>query len=454
MSTNTYSLVIVDGPSQGTRYPISPSGSTLGRSSQCDIIVKDLLLSRSHCRFELRGDALWVIDLASANQTLVNQAPVDEYCLTPGDVVQVGQTALRVEPAQDPAVAPAVASVAPAAETLAGLGDPPPTDVVIDLGFGKSDTAAQYAKKSFLRPVIWTLGAVLVLVVGTTLILDPSRHPRKDPAVKPLAPDLNKTLLLNYEKVEADTNNIFRYELTLSPAGMLSVKIDDLSGKNRHVRKEKQVQPDLLAELVRDIENNGFFSLDKSYTGFASHPNQLNEWTLTAVVGAKAHTCRVTNRQEPEGFRTLREQLETFSKNELGIWAIQFSTEKLTALARSALAVARKKFDERDVQFGNLHSAIRNYQEAVFYLDTVNPKPDFYAEIIDGFEAAENDLNNRYDEQRFQANRAINLKDWSAAAQELKILREMIPDTADSRNKEATQKLLDVEHRLKKANKR
>jgi hypothetical protein len=442
MSTHTYALVVDDGPLKGTRYPVSPAGITLGRSSQCDIVIKDLLLSRSHCRFELRGDELWVTDLASANQTLVNQAPIDEKGLAPGDVVQVGQTILRVERSPNPA-----------AEGPAPDGEPsaPLPDTVIDLGFGKNETAGQHAKKSFLRPVIWTLGAVLVLITGTTLILDPARRGSQTPPARSLDAGQDKTLLLAYEKVEADTDNIFRYELTLSPSGLLAVKIDDLSGKNRHVRKEKQVQPDLLAGLVRDIENSGFFALDKSYTGFAARPNQLNEWTLTAVVGARAHTCRVTNRQEPEGFRALREKLETFSKNELGIWAIQFSTEKLTALARDALSVARKKFDEREVQFGNLHDSIRNYQEAVFYLDTVNPKPDFYAEIIDGFEAAEGELNKRYEEQRFQANLAINTKDWPNAARALKIIREMIPDTSDSRNKEATQKLLDVEGRLKKA---
>ena len=171
---------------------------------------------------------------------------------------------------------------------------------------------------------------------------------------------------------------------------------------------------------------------------------------FTAAIGKKAHTCRVVNRQEPDTFKALREKLETFSKNELGIWAIQFSADKLTALARDALAVARKKYDEREVKYGNIFEAIRAYQEAVFYLDTVNPKPDFYGEIIDGFEAAENELGKRYEDQRFKADRAINLSDWANAARELRILCELIPDRADSRNKEATRKLIDVESRLKK----
>ena len=439
MSTPSYSLVIDDGPLRGHRYPVTPTGLVLGRSSKCDIAISDLLLSRSHCRFELRGDELWVIDLASANETLVNNAPVDERRLLPGDLVKVGQTVLRMEFAA-PAEAPAHAAT-PSAET---------PDVAIDLGFGKDEDSTAHAKRQFLRPVIWTLAAVLILTIGTTLILDPANRATPVTPVNQPSSAHDRTLLLQYEKIEASTDNIFRYEMSLTPGGNLAVKIDDLSGSNRYVRKEKIVDPEMLADLVRDIENSGFFALEKSYTGFAAQPNVLNEWTLTVVIGTRAHTCRVTNRQEPEKFRALRELLETFSKNELGIWAIQFSAEKLTALASDALVVARKKFDEREVKFENIFEALRNFQEAVFYLDTVNPKPAFYAEIIDGFETAESELAKRHEEQSFRADRAINLKDWPAAARELKILRELIPDRADSRNKEATRKLLDVESRLKK----
>ena len=439
MSNYQYTLIIDEGPLKGHRYPVTFAGLKLGRASQCDIAISDPLLSRTHCRFELRGSDLWVIDLASANQTLVNETQIDEALLKPGDLVKVGQTVLRVEQADI-----ATATLGDTVMSPSGT-----SDVVIDLGFGKDEQSNAHAKKNFLRPIIWTIAAVLVLVVGTTLILDPSSRAKGSAAAKPQSIEREKTLLLNYEKVEASQENIFRYELTLSPAGILAVKIDDLSGKNRHVRKEKQVDPGLLSELARDIESSGFFSLDKTYTGFAAHPNTLNEWALTVVIGKKAHTCRVTNRQEPDSFRALREKLETFSKNELGIWAIQFSTEKLTGLARDALAVASKKFEEREVKYSNISEAIRNYKEAIFYLDTVNPKPDFYTEIIDGFEAAQNELDKRHDEQSFRADRAINLSDWKVAARELKILCEIIPDRADARNKEATRKLIDVEKRLK-----
>lgn len=440
MSNYQYTLVVEEGPLQGRHFPVGFSGLKLGRSSQCDIAITDLLLSRSHSRFELRGEDLWVIDLASANQTFVNGSAVDEQLLQPGDRVKVGLSVLRVD-RTDVATATLADSTVPPAQSA---------EVVIDLGFSKEDGSASQAKRNFLRPLIWSLAAILILVTGTTLILDSGSRGKGKSEAKPLSADEDKKLLLCYEKVEASAENIFRYEMTVSPGGVLAVKIDDLGGKDRHVRKEKAVDPGLLSELARDIESCGFFSLDKSYTGFASKPNTLNEWTLTAVVGKKAHSCRVTNRNEPDSFKALREKLETFSKNELGIWAIQFSADKLTELARNALAVAKKRFEEREVKYGNIFESIRNYQEAVFYLDTVNPKPDFYAEIIDGFEAAQNELDKRYKEQNFLADRAINLSDWPTAARELKVLCELIPDRGDERHTKATRKLLDVESRLKK----
>jgi hypothetical protein len=440
MSNYQYTLVAEEGPLKGRHFVVTFAGLKLGRSSQCDIAITDLLLSRSHCRFELRGEDLWLIDLASANQTLVNGAPADEQRLAPGDRVQAGQTTLRVE------------RVDIATATLGDQPAPPAAgaEVIVDLGFGREEPSAAQTKRNFLRPVLWSVAAILVLAGGTTMILDPAGRARAKAKPQSLAADKDKRLLLRYEKVEASAESIFRYEMALSPGGVLTVKIDDLAGKDRHVRKEKAVDPALIAELAHDIETSGFFSLDKSYSGFPPNANTLNEWTLTAVVGMKAHTCRVANRTEPDSFRALREKLETFGKNELGIWAIQFSSDKLTQLAKDALSVAKKKFDEREVKYGNLFDSMRSFQEAVFYLDTVNPKPDFYAEIMDGYEAAENELDKRYKDQNFRADRALNLSDWPTAARELKILCELIPDRADERHKEATRKLLDVESRLKK----
>jgi hypothetical protein len=158
---------------------------------------------------------------------------------------------------------------------------------------------------------------------------------------------------------------------------------------------------------------------------------------------------RIVNTREPDAFRVVREKLEAFSKNQLGIWAIEYSGEKLVQLARDAVALGRMKWEDRDVQYGNLHESITAYREAIFYLETVDPKPDCDAEAREGLERSRKELDRRYTEERFLADRAINLGQWETAQRELRILLEMVPDRKDERNRQATAKLIDIEKRMK-----
>ena len=430
-----FKVVVTAGPNEGCEYIIPAAGARVGRSSQNDIALTDPLLSRHHCRFERRGAELWVVDLASANQTLVNGKPVEETRLAPSDQVTIGDTVMRVT-AMD--VEPPVA--APAVHVAASADKP-----VIDLGLSQSPDAPSSAARHALRPLLWSIAAAAVLLLGATFILDNRKSGKS--AVRPVADTRDATLQIAYEKVEADAGGIFRYEMKLTPEHMLAIRIDDLK-ENRHLRQEKRVDPGLLQGLAEELLASGFFKLEPAYTGINSHPGALDSWDLTIVVGKTAQRCRVANRLEPEVFRSVREKLETFGKNELGIWAIQFARDKLIGLASDACRAGRKRYEERDIQYDNLDNAIQRFKEAEFYLATVDPKPDFYAEIADGRRLATDELDRRYQEQSFRADRAINLQDWPVAAQELRVLRELVPDRNDDRNKESTRKLLDVEARI------
>jgi hypothetical protein len=236
--------------------------------------------------------------------------------------------------------------------------------------------------------------------------------------------------------------------MSLSPDMLLAIRIDDLA-ENRHVRREARVATNLVRELARDINESGFFTLADSYEGIP-RAGRLTSWDLTVVVGTRAKRCLVANRLEPAEFLAVRERIETFGKNELGIWAIQYSRDKLVNLAAEALTRARNLYDERRIAYGNLAESIRRFQEAEFYLETVDPKPDFYGEIVSGLSQSREELDKNYEEQRFLADRALNLKEWSTAARELRVLLQMVPDRGDPRHEEATHKLLDVENRLER----
>ena len=73
--------------------------------------------------------------------------------------------------------------------------------------------------------------------------------------------------------------------------------------------------------------------IDREYVGMEPDPPALSSWTLRAVYSTRAKTIRIVNMNEPDAFRAIRERLEAFSKNQLGVWALQYSRDKLVELA-------------------------------------------------------------------------------------------------------------------------
>lgn len=416
-------LSVSKGPEAGTSFAVPPQGARLGRSSKNDLMLSDPLLSRHHCRVFFKPDrSLWVTDLGSANQTMVNGQQIQESPLQYGDTVQIGDTEIKV---MEPVAAPLVPEAAGPA---------------IDLGLSSAsahEPAFQWKRTGLLMAVA---GVAILAAIGIWLPklrrADPQR-PAPPPAPEP-------TLTVSYEKVQASPRNVFRYNLMLN-AGRLTIEIDDLEN-NRHVRKDTEVDADLVRNLTRTVRDSGFFNLNEEYQGV--QPDIHDQWDIGITLGRRAHRVRVLNRVEPDVFQSVRQTLEAFGKNELGLWAIQFSAEKLSEMAESAYLLGKKLRDEREIKFGNLAGAIKSLTEAEWYLETVEVKPAFHTELRGLVGECEQMLADRHNDQNFLAERAIRLRDWNQAARELRVLIEMIPDRSDVRNQEARKKLLDVEARL------
>jgi prefoldin subunit 5 len=170
--------------------------------------------------------------------------------------------------------------------------------------------------------------------------------------------------------------------------------------------------------------------------------------TITITIGNKTKCVNVLNRVEPDVFASVREKLEDFGQVELGIWAIQFSTEKLVSLSNEAYLLGKKLYAERMVSLGNLAAAIKSFKEAEWYLDTVEEKPDFYDDILVSRRQCTDELKQAYEDHSFETERAIKLRDWNTAATELRTILELIPDREDPRHKDARKKLIEVDARL------
>ena len=71
--------------------------TTIGRSSDCSIVLADPNVSRRHAEIRHIGESYSLIDLGSTNGTEVNGQRVVETALMNGDVISVGQTKLTFE---------------------------------------------------------------------------------------------------------------------------------------------------------------------------------------------------------------------------------------------------------------------------------------------------------------------------------------------------------------------
>lgn len=424
-------LEIVNGELAGRRFKVPDGGLRLGRSSFNDIHIADEELSRSHCLFETVGsEGIRLTDLASANGTMLNGEMLgsDPVQLKPGDQIEVGHTVVKV------------------------VSEASAAGVAVDLGLSKpvaSAAAGSAKRRSPVMAVLWVVALMAVAAAAYVLFVMPNLTP-EEAAPAPVQDEDPPVREVSYEKVSADEKGIFRYELTYSRDGVLRVSVDDVPKDGHRVNKTRQLDEKSVAELNRILSFKAVREIDREFVGADPEPPSLESRTLKVVYETRVRRIRIVNTQEPEAFRAIREQLETFSKNELGIWAMQYSHDKLVALAEEAVRLGNSKWDEREVNHGNLFEAAAAYREALFYVETVNPKPACAAAAKEGLTRSTEMLDQRYRDQRFLADRAINLSQWDDARRQLLVLMEMIPDRNDDRHREASTKLLDVEKRLKK----
>ncbi len=438
---------------KGTRFAVVAGGVRVGRSSSNDVHIPDEEMSRNHCLIEQDGDGIRITDLASANGTFVNgeQLGADSRALKVGDSIEIGATRLLVVGDGEPTVLtrPIVEPAGHDSSKDVDLGLGTAADKPFELR--EDGPESPEGKRSPLANVLWVVAALVVAAAIAVVMYTPRESQKPITPVESTKP-ARELVELRYEKVEADSDRIFRYEMTIDREGVLHVAYDDVPGEDRHVDKKSQLSPAAMKRIFEILDTTGFSSLEDVYSGSSvSDENALKSYRIRVVEWGKVRDILVENSPEPDSFRLVREALEAFSRNELGIWAIQYSREKLLELSAASASVGDAKWDEREVEYGNLSAAVKAYREAIFYLDTINPKPDGYALIKDKLRRTEEELKRRYEEQRFLADKAINLADWDTAQTELRILCSMVPEKDDPRHAEANARLVDVENRIKKA---
>ncbi|MBI5495534.1 MAG: FHA domain-containing protein [Deltaproteobacteria bacterium] len=89
-------LEVVQGPDQDASLPLEPGRTySVGRGRDNDLVLRDIVASRRHVQFTVRGAQLVVEDQGSGNGTRVNGKRVKEALIADGDQVEIGNTVMR-----------------------------------------------------------------------------------------------------------------------------------------------------------------------------------------------------------------------------------------------------------------------------------------------------------------------------------------------------------------------
>lgn len=420
-----FHLIIEQGANQGEEINIPADGVRFGKADLNSLRIEGSSVSPIHGRFFFKSDeSLWVTDFGNQKPSLVNGEPITERRLKRGDEVLVGNVTFRV--VQDTLKAPLTEDVFP------------DENEELDLGF-KTD------EEKTSSPIAWllvVLTATAIVVLGGWMLFGiiQSRSQKRSSTTH-----AQEGFGFDYEKVDAIKSNIYRYAMTLR-AGELSAQIDDLAN-DIHVSKTIQVDSSLLTSLSRIVVDSHFFDLQSEYSGV--NPDKYHLRRLSTTIGRRNHRVKILNRAAPPAFAEVSTKLEEFCNNELGLTALAYSPEKLKDLANEAFIQGRKLYAEQDTDYANLARAIRKMEEVGWYLETIQPKPEYYETAEEILSKSCTLLDERYNEKQFQVERNIKFREWSDAARNLRVIIEMIPARSDKRNKWAKEKLLDVERRLK-----
>lgn len=92
-------LVVTAGALAGTTLPLRPSGTLIGRSPECALVLDDDYASGRHARIYQTDSGAWMVeDLRSTNGTYLGATRLTEPReVAAGSVLRIGQTVLELQ---------------------------------------------------------------------------------------------------------------------------------------------------------------------------------------------------------------------------------------------------------------------------------------------------------------------------------------------------------------------
>lgn len=88
-------IEVTEGPQKGNKFNV-PLPCTIGRRD-ADLRIRDMTVSKRHASLEALGRKVIFKDLDSTNGSMVNGKGVKEIELSDGDIIQIGNTTLKIQ---------------------------------------------------------------------------------------------------------------------------------------------------------------------------------------------------------------------------------------------------------------------------------------------------------------------------------------------------------------------
>lgn len=159
-------LVVLTEGFAGTAYELKSERTTVGRLEDNNFQIPEPSVSSHHCEVILKGDEVIIKDLNSTNGTYINDQPITEAPLKPGQILRLGKVELRLEDGRQPA-AGAPAARKPAQQTMPIGG--------VKLGeldkAGKPVVTSAFAKKSDSANKLFLYGGLALGLIIIALIV-------------------------------------------------------------------------------------------------------------------------------------------------------------------------------------------------------------------------------------------------------------------------------------------
>lgn len=468
-------FIIEEGPERGREITIPPEGARLGRATENDISIADAAMSRFQCRIYFRDGFLHVMDLGSTNETLLNDEPVVDQALRHGDQILIGESLLRVvndglagtapppKVSEEPAAAPIVflsgdapkepepapvpipeepAAKAAAPDSLLAL-----KEESVDLGLGRKeeDEGEQRSEASKTNYLLITLVTVLVvMVVGVAVHMLTPR-----PETTETVSDVEDFIQVSFERIVSGDGNIFRYAVDIRPDGQIYAEIHDVANE-RTIIREHQMSPEMHERFRTQIANrrDSFVRLRDVYEGVPLDEHESMD--LMVIFGRNVKQVRVANQLEPDAFRSVRDQIESFVENELNLGAIQHPPEVLRAMADRAWENALKLYEEREVRNSNLWDATQQLREVTWLLEMIEPKPAYFRDAVRLRQEWRAQLEQRVRDMRFEAAREQEVGNRERAAEIYRRILATFPERSHSLHEMTLNNLIQLEQEMRR----